>query len=293
MQELLMKHLLTEIESFKYWVGIDEAGYGSWIGPLMIGACVVWDRKVEQELKLKDSKKYHGTTKLTAHEQRKIPFDQLQTLTREKRILTYCQTVSLDDINKSSNYHAELAHMEKLMVRIMDEIKEMDPKITNNQVVFLIDGNNAPSTHFNIKTIPKGDSLFWCISAASILAKVTHDDWILTITEQYPGWDFHKNQGYGNPWHCRLVKEFQIFTDLHRTSFGALKKHFYCGKIQHDVSELHQKLLQPHVIFSKIPKPTHKLANKSIEKNANIKKNSYELIQKRVYQDIERKWPKK
>ena len=90
----------------------------------------------------------------------------------------------------------------------------------------LIDGNRAKDFGVPVETVIHGDSLSASIAAASVLAKVTRDDYMLQMAEDYPGYDFEIHKGYGTKAHYAALTE-RGPCPIHRMSF--LKK-FYGEK---------------------------------------------------------------
>ena len=90
----------------------------------------------------------------------------------------------------------------------------------------LIDGNRAKDFGLPVKTVIKGDSLSMNIAAASVLAKVTRDDWMIRMAQNYPQYAFDIHKGYGTKAHYAALTEFGP-CPIHRKTF--LKK-FYGEK---------------------------------------------------------------
>lgn len=87
--------------------------------------------------------------------------------------------------------------------------------------VVLIDGNRQKDFGLPAETVVHGDSLSASIAAASILAKVTRDDWMLKASETYPEYSFEVHKGYGTKAHYEALKAHGP-CKIHRMSF--LKK---------------------------------------------------------------------
>lgn len=85
----------------------------------------------------------------------------------------------------------------------------------------LIDGNREKDFGLPVATIVKGDSRSASIAAASVLAKVTRDDYMLKMAEQYPAYGFDIHKGYGTKAHYAALQEFGP-CPIHRMTF--LKK---------------------------------------------------------------------
>lgn len=82
----------------------------------------------------------------------------------------------------------------------------------------LIDGNCARGFSLPVKTVIKGDALVPCISAASILAKVTRDRECLELDREYPEYGFAKHKGYGTKQHMDALRAYGP-CPCHRKSF--------------------------------------------------------------------------
>ena len=94
-------------------------------------------------------------------------------------------------------------------------------KINNSNSIYLIDGNRNEGIRFNSVCIVGGDGKSASIAAASILAKVNRDRFMLEMAQQYPMYGFEKHKGYGTKLHYERLFKFGP-CDIHRTSF--LKK---------------------------------------------------------------------
>jgi len=90
----------------------------------------------------------------------------------------------------------------------------------------LIDGNRMPPLDIPGETVVKGDAKSASIAAASILAKVTRDDYMMKMAETYPGYGFEIHKGYGTKAHYAALETLDP-CEIHRMTF--LKK-FYGNK---------------------------------------------------------------
>jgi ribonuclease HII len=86
----------------------------------------------------------------------------------------------------------------------------------------LVDGNATPRWQRPSKAIVEGDAKCRSIAAASIIAKVTRDRMMAEWAEQYPGYGWETNRGYGTPHHYRALHALGL-TPLHRRSFGPVR----------------------------------------------------------------------
>ena len=84
--------------------------------------------------------------------------------------------------------------------------------------VALIDGNQKPSTGIDEVTVIKGDAKSMSIAAASILAKVSRDRFMLEMDKKYPEYEFSRHKGYGTKLHYEKLREYGP-SEIHRRTF--------------------------------------------------------------------------
>ncbi len=182
--------------------GVDEAGRGPLAGPVC-AAAVILPAHVSIP-GLNDSKK------LTDKKRR-----ELFPIIKETAIaygIAFADEKEIDEINI---LQATYLAMERA-------ISQLDKK----PEIALIDGNRAKDFGVPVETIVHGDSLSASIAAASVLAKVTRDDYMLEMAQQYPQYNFDVHKGYGTKAHYDALREYGP-SPIHRMSF--LKK-FYGEK---------------------------------------------------------------
>ncbi len=181
--------------------GVDEAGIGSWIGPVM-AAAVILDPDVSKDLlsQLNDSKKL-------SEKKRDHIFSVLQ---ESPHVHMGIGEASLEEIESLNIRRAGLLAMKRAV-----ESLSLTPTMV------LVDGTGKPDMSTPIKTIIKGDQRSYSISAASIIAKVTRDRWVQSIACDYPGYGFEKNAGYGTKQHQEAL-EIQGVTHWHRRSYAPI-----------------------------------------------------------------------
>jgi ribonuclease HII len=183
--------------------GVDEAGRGPLIGNVVAGAVILDPaRPIEG---LKDSKK----------------------LTHIQRELLY-QKIILQAMAWGVG-HATAAEIDKLnilqatMLAMKRSVDHLTKKHQLKPSLVLIDGNKAPNIEIPTKTIIQGDVTQPCISAASILAKVTRDLEMMTLHEQYPEYGFAQHMGYPTIYHLEKLSSLGIIPG-YRMSFSPVKK---------------------------------------------------------------------
>jgi len=168
--------------------GIDEAGRGPLAGDLVL-AGVILLQPVEG---LMDSKK----------------------LTEKKREALYLKIIenALYHIVSFSPKEIDNEGLSNCLHRGLESIKEhLEAEI------YLFDGNQTFGV-LGISTLVKADTKVVEVSAASILAKVTHDRAIIKASKQFPLYGFEKHKGYGTKAHIEAIKEHG-YCNIHRRSF--------------------------------------------------------------------------
>ena len=200
-----MEHTMWEIEDqnyeagFKVICGVDEAGRGPLAGPVYAAAVILPPHA--QIPGLNDSKK------LSDKRRRELfPVICNQAIAYGIGIATETE---IDEINI---LQATFLAMERALAQL-----KVQP------VLALIDGNREKDFGLPVKTIVKGDSLSANIAAASVLAKVSRDDFMIAQAEKYPQYGFDIHKGYGTRAHYAALEQYGV-CPLHRMSF--LKK-FY------------------------------------------------------------------
>ena len=182
------------LKGYKAVCGVDEAGRGPLAGPVFAAAVILPDGCVIEGLN--DSKK------LTAAKREKL-IDEI----KEKAIawsVAYASVEEIEDVNiLNATYLAMNRAIEGLNVPAD---------------YALIDGNRMPPLSIDGETIIKGDANSPSIAAASILAKVSRDRFMLEIAEKYPQYQFEKHKGYGTKLHYEMIEAHGI-SDCHRRSF--------------------------------------------------------------------------
>ncbi|MCI5977061.1 MAG: ribonuclease HII [Clostridiales bacterium] len=182
--------------------GIDEAGRGPLAGPVCAAAVILPERL--------DIPGLNDSKKLTDKKRRELfPIIEEQAIAFG---LGWASQEEIDEINiLQATFLAMSRAVEQLKIR---------PDLA------LVDGNRAPALDLPVETVVQGDSLSASIAAASVLAKVSRDDVMLRMAEEYPGYGFEVHKGYGTKAHYEALRKFGP-SPIHRRTF--LKK-FYGEK---------------------------------------------------------------
>lgn len=181
--------------------GCDEAGAGPLAGPVYAGAVILPDG-----LELP----YLNDSKQVAPKRRDVLFTQI----RERALAWATASVSAAEIDATDILSARI----KAMQLAMDALP-VRPDYA------LIDGNRDRGKAFAIatphETVVNGDRRSASIAAASILAKVSRDRFMMEMAERYPQYRFDQHKGYGTRLHYQMLDQYGP-SPIHRISF--LKK---------------------------------------------------------------------
>lgn len=178
--------------------GCDEAGAGPLAGPVYAAAVILpFGADIPG---LNDSKKL-------TEKKREVLFPVIQ----EKAVAWAVSSVDAEEIDKTDILSARM----KAMQLAIDALSAKAD-------FALIDGNRDKGKSSAIITphtcVIKGDSLSASIAAASILAKVSRDRWMVEAAKEYPQYCFEKHKGYGTKLHYEMLREFGP-SPIHRRTF--------------------------------------------------------------------------
>jgi ribonuclease HII len=183
----------------KILAGVDEVGRGSLIGPVY-AAAVILNRSINKKL-LKDSKSLSKDKR-----------EELSAYIKKNSIWSIGQA-SIKEIEKINILHASLLAMKRAII-----------KLKKKPTLVLIDGNKLPDlTNYNLKYVIKGDQKIPSISAASIIAKVSRDKFIITLSKKFRNYGWDRNMGYGTKEHLKAIKKIGI-SKYHRKTFSPISR---------------------------------------------------------------------
>ena len=177
--------------------GVDEAGRGPLAGPVCAAAVILPPNANIPGLN--DSKKLSDKRRR-----------ELYPLIMEQAIAYGIGFADHKEIDEINILQATFLAMERALFQL-----SVKPELA------LIDGNRKKDFGIPVKTVVHGDSLSASIAAASILAKVTRDDLMLKMAEEYPQYGFEIHKGYGTKAHYQALAEHGP-SPVHRMTF--LKK---------------------------------------------------------------------
>lgn len=184
-------------KGYRFICGVDEAGRGPLAGPVCAAAVIL---PPDFEIcGLNDSKKLSDKKRREL-----VPLIQQYALAYA---VAFVDHQTIDEINiLQATYRAMKMAIEGLSLK---------PDLA------LVDGNRAGDFGVSVETIVHGDSLSASIAAASVLAKVSRDDVMLKMAEEYPGYGFEIHKGYGTKAHYAALSQLGP-CPIHRMTF--LKK---------------------------------------------------------------------
>ncbi|MDR2081534.1 MAG: ribonuclease HII [Campylobacteraceae bacterium] len=168
--------------------GIDEAGRGCIAGPLAVAGCV-----------LQGSMEGLADSKTLTFKKREELFGRITEKSLYKILL-----FSHDEVDEKGLS----ACLKEAILAIQEQFKEYE---------ILMDGNCSFGVR-GVKTMVKADAKIAEVSAASILAKVTRDRYMLQMDKLYPQYGFAKHKGYGSVLHVEMIKRFGA-SPIQRKSF--------------------------------------------------------------------------
>ncbi len=174
--------------------GVDEAGRGPLCGPVCVAAVILNKNAVIHGLN--DSKKL-------THKKR----EELFAIITQNAVAYNIVMVHHDVIDEINILKATLLGMK-------NAISGLNVKAN----IALIDGNKTPESDVKCFAVVKGDSQSASIAAASVLAKVTRDEYMKKLALQHPEYMFEKHKGYPTKQHYEIIEKYGLLP-FYRKSF--------------------------------------------------------------------------
>lgn len=185
-------------EGFELIAGVDEAGRGSLVGPVMVAAVILPENLYLE--RLDDSKKLSAKV-------REVLYDEIISAAISWNVVS----VDIEEIDDKNIYQATLEGMKRAV-----EGLDVQPDFV------LTDAMKVEFGEIKSRSIVHGDALSASIAAASIIAKVTRDRLADEWAKIYPGYGFEHNRGYGTREHIAAIEKLKP-CPLHRKSFNPVK----------------------------------------------------------------------
>lgn len=187
-------------------LGIDEVGRGPLAGPLVVGAVILPEEEREWYEELKDSKK------LSAKKREKLN----DVIMAEAAVgLGWVTNVELDEMGISEALKLATRRAVKAVQKFRAPFSQI---VIDGKVNFL---KGTPLEGY-VSVMIKADDLIREVSAASIVAKVARDKYMMKLAEKYPEYGFEKHMGYGTVFHRKAIERLGVCPE-HRLSFEPCK----------------------------------------------------------------------
>ena len=186
-------------DGFKLIAGVDEAGRGSLVGPVVVAAVILPENLYLE--RLDDSKKISAKV-------REVLYDKIISAAISYHVVC----VGVAEIDELNIYRATLEGMKRAVAGL-----DVQPDCVLTDAMKVTFGDEIDS-----RSIIHGDALSASIAAASILAKVTRDRLADNWARIYPGYGFEHNRGYGTKEHLAAI-ESRGPCEIHRHSFNPVK----------------------------------------------------------------------
>lgn len=189
------------LKESKHIIGIDEAGRGPLAGPVVAAAVLDSPKKIRG---IKDSK-------LLSEKERERLY--IEIINNYKWGIGIVSPKRIDKVNI-------LEATKEAMVKAVHNLeKRYKLKIDH----LIIDGNMKINIDISQKSVIGADRKIYCVSTASIVAKVTRDHLMIKYDKLYPEYNFKKHKGYGTREHLKLIKKYGS-CEIHRKSFKPFDK---------------------------------------------------------------------
>lgn len=197
-------------------IGIDEAGRAPLAGPVTAAAVWLDPARLDPALavRIDDSKKLSPQLRETI-------FEALNCKATACAVVAVGEA-SVEEIDSINILQASLLAMQRAAEALAAALGALQPSRLPHTA--LIDGNQLPKKlPCPARTVIQGDGLSLSIAAASIVAKVTRDRAMAAFAQDYPGYGWETNQGYGTPQHLQGIARLGV-TPLHRRTFRPVRE---------------------------------------------------------------------
>ena len=193
---------------YLFTAGIDEAGRGPLAGPVTAAAVVLPEGY--RNPNIIDSKKLNGHARANL-------FVEITSSAVAHAVVS----IGPREIEQINIREATRQAMSRAAAEVCKQLLVCQP---DARCHFMVDGNMPLVDSFSCETIVKGDQLILCISAASILAKVTRDRLMAELDLEYPGYGLAVHKGYPTKQHREKIKELGP-TEIHRRTFAGVREY--------------------------------------------------------------------
>lgn len=186
-------------------IGVDEAGRGPLLGPVVAGACLLNECNPIEGLACSKTLSAAARNRLFAD-------------IHKHCVAHHVAQASVQEIDTLNILQASLLAMHRAVDGLVARAG-----LLASQCLVLVDGNRLPKWQYESIAVVKGDAKIPAISAGSILAKVTRDRWCQEQALAYPVYELDAHMGYPTPRHLALLREHGA-SPLHRRSFRPVRE---------------------------------------------------------------------
>lgn len=179
--------------------GVDEAGRGPLAGPVVAAAVILEPGRPIAGL---------ADSKVLSEARREALFDDI----RGKALAWAVGRAEVAEIDALNILQASLLAMQRAVAGL--------PRAPSQA---LVDGNRLPELGCPARALVGGDACEPCISAASIVAKVTRDREMVALDAVYPGYGLARHKGYPTQAHLAALEALGV-TPIHRRSFAPVRR---------------------------------------------------------------------
>lgn len=196
---------MLKIPKDTFIIGVDEVGRGCLAGPVYASA--VFLRHDKSNSLFRDSKALSPKKR-----------QEVSKLIQDEHGFAI-GIASVQEIDELNILQAALLAMH----RAVEKLVKQEPKLI--EALVLVDGNQRiPNFSRAQKTVIGGDALVPAISAASIVAKVARDNWMVNLASEFPQYGFELHKGYGTEAHRKAIRNHGP-CEWHRRSFKGVEEH--------------------------------------------------------------------
>jgi len=194
-----------------HWlIGIDEVGWGSFAGDIVIGAVAIPLDIYQAAKGVVDHpllSKVHDSKKVKPELREKISAQIKQS---------HCYGFGHGKVASINEESPNEAYKQAFHAAISDVYGKMPPN--KNSYHVLLDGSREVDSPIPQQLVTKGDEKSYVIAAASIIAKVYRDNLMTELSKKYPHYDWENNAGYGSPKHREALRKHGACPE-HRTQY--------------------------------------------------------------------------
>ncbi len=196
-------------KDYSHIVGCDEVGRGALAGPI-VAAAVVWGEDAEFRITNQELSKVQDSKLLKALEREKLVFH-----IKHHAVAWSIAQVSPQVIDRINIHQANLL----ALYRAVEGVHKKLEHYRSDKTYTLIDGRfTIPQLHSAQQAVVDGDAKVFSIAAASILAKVYRDEYMMKQDQKFPGYYFSAHKGYGTELHRKAIAALGP-SPIHRQTF--------------------------------------------------------------------------